>query len=431
MDPRAATARSRGLCLAVLAGCAALVTGCAAGTTGFPDAVSVDAARVNGSLRSSTGGPTSYWAQYGRTTAYGSETAHQSETLVKDTPRSVTLTITGLERNTAYHYRVCARDAEGGGCGQDRLLTTQDVICGQTVTADVRLTGNLDCDTDPLGPVAGPDGLVVGAAGIDINLGGHGIGGGIAQGGGDTGIDNTAGFDDVTVRNGGVAGWNAAVSIEGGSRNTLSSLSLQANPAGVAITGGSDNTVRGASVSARGVALAVHGSPGTGVHGSTLLSAFGAALDLVGDGATVTDSTLGATFGVASVTGSGNRLLRNRVGPNPGSSGPFSGLRVGGGTGNRLIGNEVSHILSVNGVDEGDGILVTADAANTLLRSNRANDNQGDGIDVRDATARLEGNAANSNQDFGIDAAAGVTDLGGNTASGNGNPLQCRNVFCL
>jgi hypothetical protein len=23
-----------------------------------------------------------------------------------------------------------------------------------------------------------------------------------------------------------------------------------------------------------------------------------------------------------------------------------------------------------------------------------------------------------------------VTDAGGNTASGNGNPLQCRNVFC-
>ena len=431
MDSLAATAGARRLCLVALAAGAALITGCAAGTTGFPDAVSVDAARVNGSLLSSTGGATSYWAQYGKTPAYGSETAHQSETLVAGTARRVTITISGLGRNTGYHYRVCARDAEGGGCGQDRVVTTQNVICGQTVTADVRLTGNLDCDTDPLGPVAGPDGLVVGAAGININLGGHVIGGGVAQGGGDTGIDNTAGFDEVTVRNGGVAGWNTAVAIDGGSRNTLSSLSLQANPGGLAITGGSDNIVRGASVSARGVALAIHGSPGTSVDGSTLYSAFGAALDLVGDGATVTDSTLGATFSVASVTGSGNRLLRNHVGPNPGSFGPFSGLRVSGGTGNRLIGNEVSHILSVNGVDEGDGILVTADAANTLLRSNRAVDNQGDGIDVRDATARLEGNAANSNQDFGIDAVAGVTDLGGNTASGNGNPLQCRNVFCL
>jgi hypothetical protein len=34
------------------------------------------------------------------------------------------------------------------------------------------------------------------------------------------------------------------------------------------------------------------------------------------------------------------------------------------------------------------------------------------------------------NGDFGIDAVEGVTDRGGNTASGNGNPVQCRNVFC-
>jgi hypothetical protein len=39
-------------------------------------------------------------------------------------------------------------------------------------------------------------------------------------------------------------------------------------------------------------------------------------------------------------------------------------------------------------------------------------------------------NRADDNGDFGIDAVAGVTDGGGNTASGNGNALQCRNVFC-
>jgi uncharacterized membrane protein len=31
---------------------------------------------------------------------------------------------------------------------------------------------------------------------------------------------------------------------------------------------------------------------------------------------------------------------------------------------------------------------------------------------------------------FGIEAVPGVTDGGGNKASGNGNPLQCLNVFC-
>ena len=43
---------------------------------------------------------------------------------------------------------------------------------------------------------------------------------------------------------------------------------------------------------------------------------------------------------------------------------------------------------------------------------------------------RLESNAAFSNGDLGIDAVAGVIDLGGNTAGSNGNPGQCRNVFC-
>jgi parallel beta-helix repeat protein len=53
-----------------------------------------------------------------------------------------------------------------------------------------------------------------------------------------------------------------------------------------------------------------------------------------------------------------------------------------------------------------------------------------DGIDVHGTGTRLRDNRADGNGDFGIDAVAGVTDLGGNTATGNGNPLQCRNVFC-
>jgi hypothetical protein len=34
------------------------------------------------------------------------------------------------------------------------------------------------------------------------------------------------------------------------------------------------------------------------------------------------------------------------------------------------------------------------------------------------------------NADLGIEAVPGVIDGGGNKASGNGNPLQCSNVFC-
>jgi parallel beta-helix repeat protein len=78
----------------------------------------------------------------------------------------------------------------------------------------------------------------------------------------------------------------------------------------------------------------------------------------------------------------------------------------------------------------GDGIFVAAAASDTLVRANITFKNGDDGIDVRSASTRLLQNQASGNADFGIDAVGGVTDLGGNTAFGNGNPLQCRNVFC-
>ena len=48
---------------------------------------------------------------------------------------------------------------------------------------------------------------------MDINLAGHGMFGGIASGGGGPrGIDNTGGYDDLTVRNGTVGGFGFAIS---------------------------------------------------------------------------------------------------------------------------------------------------------------------------------------------------------------------------
>ncbi len=78
----------------------------------------------------------------------------------------------------------------------------------------------------------------------------------------------------------------------------------------------------------------------------------------------------------------------------------------------------------------GDGLFVGAFTAGTVVRGNTANGNEGDGIEVRGTGTTIADNTANENGDFGIDAVAGVTDGGGNLASGNGNALQCRNVFC-
>jgi parallel beta-helix repeat protein len=80
--------------------------------------------------------------------------------------------------------------------------------------------------------------------------------------------------------------------------------------------------------------------------------------------------------------------------------------------------------------NDGDGILVDVGETQALIQGNRANKNTDDGIDVDSGSTTLTRNAANRNQDLGIDAVAGVVDGGGNKASGNGNPLQCTNVFC-
>jgi hypothetical protein len=72
----------------------------------------------------------------------------------------------------------------------------QALGCGATVTQDVTLTADLlDCPGD---------GLVVGAAGITVDLNGHTVSGRIISGGdpGQVGIDNSGGHDDVTIRNG-------------------------------------------------------------------------------------------------------------------------------------------------------------------------------------------------------------------------------------
>jgi large repetitive protein len=79
---------------------------------------------------------------------------------------------------------------------------------------------------------------------------------------------------------------------------------------------------------------------------------------------------------------------------------------------------------------EPDGFRVEAAATGTLLQNNQVYRFEDDGIDVEAPGTTVRRNAATDNGDLGIEAVSGVIDGGGNTASGNGNPLQCTNVFC-
>ncbi|TML07931.1 MAG: hypothetical protein E6G41_03515 [Actinobacteria bacterium] len=66
----------------------------------------------------------------------------------------------------------------------------------------------------------------------------------------------------------------------------------------------------------------------------------------------------------------------------------------------------------------------------TTLERNTANQNDADGIHVLSRFTTVIRNTADSNALLGIEAVSGITDGGGNRAFGNGNPLQCTNVFC-
>jgi hypothetical protein len=103
---------------------AVLASGCATGFTGEPTYVSDVGATTNGFIWTTSGGSTSYWVEFGETTAYGQETAHRSIDAAEDAPIDVSVPIAGLSADTTYHYRLCALDSQAGTCSPDATLTT-------------------------------------------------------------------------------------------------------------------------------------------------------------------------------------------------------------------------------------------------------------------------------------------------------------------
>jgi parallel beta-helix repeat protein len=405
---------------------ATLCAGCATGQTGSPDGVAGTAARVFGTVVSDSGGQVEYWVEYGTSTGYGSQSPHQTTTTQPNNPVAVLVRFGGLQRATTYHYRVCAQDSQqkgGPGCGEDKQFTTVNVDCGDTITADLHLSGDLDCIAT--GPADGP---AVGADGIDIDLAGHTVRGAGAA------LENS-GFDDVTIHHGTLYAFGTALEVTGASRNLirfvsagrLDDLFAPSTGTGVSIQGGEANVVRRSSLAGSNVGLRATGSPGLLVADSTAASGSGsrgggAAVSIQGDLARVLRNTF---FAGVFVDGSSNRFVNNDV------RAIGFGIVVTQGHDNLVAENQVHDVGTLPFMtDAGDGIVVRAEAVGTRLRGNVATSNEDDGIDVRSATTKLRDNRADDNGDFGIDAVVGVTDLGGNTASGNGNPLQCRNVFC-
>jgi hypothetical protein len=369
-----------------------------------------------------------YWAQYGTTTGYGSETSHQTVTTAKYDPVTVHVTMSGLQRATTYHYRLCAQDSQqqgGPACGDDKQVTTQTYGCGDTATTSFKLTGDINCLQEP--------GFVVGASGIDINLAGHQMYGGITVGGGGpTAIDNSGGYDDVTVRNGTINNFGFAVATKDADRNHI--LNINSTDAGDAITisGGTGSEIRHGHLFGRTSGIRVDHSDGLVVADTSSEGVFGDGLEITGDLARIVRNRFvrsNGAFPLASgvhLIGSSARIADNLV------QGPWSSGIVVWGLGNTVVDNQVHSAAKPELPDPppelGDGIFVGVLSSGVVLRGNTSDGNEGDGIDVRARGTSLEGNSAFVNGGWGILAVAGVTDLGGNQGSGDAG--DCQNVFC-
>jgi hypothetical protein len=83
---------------------------------------------------------TSYWWQYGTTTAYGQQTAATSIG-AGHAPVATTKSLTGLSASTLYHYRLVAQNSDGTTYGYDYTLTTNSLA--PVATAVPTIAGTL------------------------------------------------------------------------------------------------------------------------------------------------------------------------------------------------------------------------------------------------------------------------------------------------
>ena len=114
----------RGFARPIGAGCdiGALELGPPAAVTGAASAITQVAARVAGTVTTAQR-PTTWFFEYGTTTAYGTRTP-DADAGSGAPPADVAADLTGLTAATTYHYRLVAQNPDGTAVGEDRTFTT-------------------------------------------------------------------------------------------------------------------------------------------------------------------------------------------------------------------------------------------------------------------------------------------------------------------
>ena len=275
------------------------------------------------------------------------------------------------------------------------------VQCGDVITRSVKLDSDLTCPAQ---------GLIVGADGVKIDLGGHtlsGPGGGL----GDEPFEGVRadGRSDLLVRNGTIRGFITSVLLTATSSSVVKDIAFRDGLDGILVQGGRNVISRNA------------GTAGfTGIHAD-------------GDSSVVERNSAAAEFAI-TVEGDNPRVTRNHADCS------LRGLEVRNYRAAVVSRNVVEgpcitgfFLVGRDGVIERNTALfadvgLSVQDPSGVVRRNVANQNF-DGIVIESPGTTVTRNTANLNQNWGI-FAPGAIDGGGNRASGNGVPEQCFGVRC-
>jgi len=255
---------------------------------------------------------------------------------------------------------------------------TSITTCGQTVTTNAVLSQDMSC------PFA--EGIVVGASGITIDLKGFTIIGN--QSPNHDGIDDSGGYDNVTVKNGTVEDYQRGIDAVNADKIALSNIVASGNALnGIEVEGASPSVKSSNASGNEGDGIVVFGDSSTIV--SSIASGNGGhGIEVDGDLASVKSSTasgnafrgiriVGNSARLSSFTASGNDSVAIEV---DGASGSVKSATASGnlGIGILVVGDSASVTASTavgNGssVHGEDGIQVQGDAA--TVNGNRADAN--------------------------------------------------------
>ena len=276
-----------------------------------------------------------------------------------------------------------APEAQGYG-------TASITSCGQTVTANAQLAHDLVCSGN---------GVVVGATGITIDLKGHTIRGN--QSFNHYGVDDSGGYNKLTVKNGAL-------------RNFYDGVHADANKVNVSNVVATGNFDIGIFITGNNASVTSSTAAGNGFDG----------IDIAGQSATIkSSSTHGNAHNGIIVQGDDASIDSSAA------SGNLYGVAVGGN------GASIDSTASTGNTQYGFQIAIFPGGPGVTITSSIASGNGLGGILSSGGNAKLEDNVADGNG-FG---AGGVSDLvgwgiivtaftkatGTNVALGNDDPAEC------